>query len=148
LHTGDKGEVDADGYLKITGRVKDIFKTSKGKYIAPVPIESEIAKNLWVEQVCLMGSNLDQPLALIELSPAARTQPREQLTHELEQTRQQLNAQLPAHERISHFLLVRDAWTVDNGCMTPTMKIRRNVLEARFADELHKLEAKQPLHWQ
>jgi long-chain acyl-CoA synthetase len=148
LHTGDKGEVDADGYLKITGRVKDIFKTSKGKYIAPVPIESEIAKNLWVEQVCLMGSNLDQPLALIELSPAARTQSREQLAHELEQTRQQLNAQLPAHERISHFLLVRDAWTVDNGCMTPTMKIRRNVLEARFADELHKLDAKQPLHWQ
>lgn len=148
LHTGDKGEVDAAGYLKITGRVKDIFKTSKGKYIAPAPIEGEIAKNLWVEQVCLMGSNLDQPLALIELSPTARAQPREQLARDLEQTRQQLNGQLQAHERISHFLLVRDAWTVDNGCMTPTMKIRRNVLEARFAEELHKLDAKQPLHWQ
>jgi long-chain acyl-CoA synthetase len=148
LHTGDIGEVDAEGYLKITGRVKDIFKTSKGKYVAPAPIEGEIAKNLWVEQVCLMGSNLDQPLALIELSPAAHAQPREQLARDLEQTRQQLNAQLQAHERISHFLLVREAWTVDNGCMTPTMKIRRNVLEARFAEELHKLDAQQPLHWQ
>ncbi|HBX54953.1 AMP-binding protein [Pseudomonas sp. UBA2684] len=148
LHTGDKGEVDAAGYLTITGRVKDIFKTSKGKYIAPVPIEVEIAKNLWVEQVCLMGSNLDQPLALIELSPAAREQARAQLAAALESTRQQLNAQLQPHERISHFVLVRDAWTVDNGCMTPTMKIRRNVLEARFAEELNKLDAKQPLHWQ
>ena len=148
LHTGDKGEVDAAGYLKITGRVKDIFKTSKGKYIAPAPIEGEIAKNLWVEQVCLMGSNLDQPLALIELSPAAREQSREQVTADLQQTLQQLNAQLQAHERVSHFVLVREAWTVDNGCMTPTMKIRRNVLEARFADQLSELDAKQPLHWQ
>ena len=148
LHTGDKGEVDAAGYLKITGRVKDIFKTSKGKYIAPAPIEGEIAKNLWVEQVCLMGSNLDQPLALIELSPAAREHAREQVAADLAQTFQQLNAQLEAHERLSHFVLVREAWTVDNGCMTPTMKIRRNVLEARFADQLSELDAKQPLHWQ
>ncbi len=148
LHTGDKGEVDAAGYLKITGRVKDIFKTSKGKYIAPAPIEGEIAKNLWVEQVCLMGSNLDQPLALIELSPAAREHAREQVAADLAQTLQQLNAQLEAHERLSHFVLVREAWTVDNGCMTPTMKIRRNVLEARFADQLSELDAKQPLHWQ
>jgi long-chain acyl-CoA synthetase len=148
LHTGDKGEVDAAGYLKITGRVKDIFKTSKGKYIAPAPIEGEIAKNLWVEQVCLMGSNLDQPLALIELSPAAREQAREQVAADLAHTLQQLNAQLEAHERLSHFVLVSEAWTVDNGCMTPTMKIRRNVLEARFADQLSELDAKQPLHWQ
>jgi long-chain acyl-CoA synthetase len=148
LHTGDKGEVDAQGYLKITGRVKDIFKTSKGKYIAPAPIEGEIAKNLWVEQVCLMGSNLDQPLALIELSPAAREQAREQVAADLAKTLAQLNAQLEAHERVSHFILVREAWTVDNGCMTPTMKIRRNVLEARFADQLGELDAKQPLHWQ
>ena len=66
----------------------------------------------------------------------------------MQQTLQQLNAQLQAHERVSHFVLVREAWTVDNGCMTPTMKIRRNVLEARFADQLAALDAKQPLHWQ
>ena len=148
LHTGDKGEVDTAGYLKITGRVKDIFKTSKGKYIAPAPIEGEIAKNFWVEQVCLMGSNLDEPLALIELSPAAREQAREHVAADLAQTLQQLNTQLQPHERLSHFVLVSEAWTVDNGCMTPTMKIRRNVLEARFADQLSELDAKQPLHWQ
>ncbi|CAN7616261.1 AMP-binding protein [Aquipseudomonas alcaligenes] len=148
LHTGDKGEIDADGYLRITGRVKDIFKTSKGKYVAPAPIEGEIAKNLWVEQVCLMGNGLDQPLALIELSPAARAQARGQIEAELAASLQALNERLLAHERISHFVLVREPWTVDNGCMTPTMKIRRNVLEQRFAAVAACLDRHQPLHWE
>jgi long-chain acyl-CoA synthetase len=148
LHTGDKGEVDADGYLRITGRVKDIFKTSKGKYVAPAPIEGEIAKNTWVEQVCLMGSNLDQPLALIELSPAARAQPREKVAADLQATLHSLNATLQPHERLSHLLLVQDSWTVDNGCMTPTMKIRRNVLEARYSHLVANLPAESSLHWE
>ena len=148
LHTGDKGELDSDGYLRITGRVKDIFKTSKGKYVAPAPIEGEIAKNSHVEQVCLMGSNLDQPLALIELSPAARLLPAEQVSAELQATLAHLNTQLQPHERISHFVLVREPWTVDNGCMTPTMKIRRNVLEARYAELVAALPARQPLVWE
>ena len=148
LHTGDKGAVDGDGYLRITGRVKDIFKTSKGKYVAPAPIEGEIAKCQWVEQVCLMGSNLDQPLALIELSPAARQQPREQVSADLQAHLAVLNSHLEPHERISHFVLVREPWTVDNGCMTPTMKIRRNVLEARYAELIERLPAHQPLLWE
>ncbi|PAV49520.1 AMP-dependent synthetase [Pseudomonas sp. HAR-UPW-AIA-41] len=148
LHTGDKGAVDGDGYLRITGRVKDIFKTSKGKYVAPAPIEGEIAKCQWVEQVCLMGSNLDQPLALIELSPAARQQPREQVAADLQSHLAVLNSHLEPHERVSHFVLVREPWTVDNGCMTPTMKIRRNVLEARHADLIERLPAHQPLLWE
>ena len=148
LHTGDKGEVDEAGYLRITGRVKDIFKTSKGKYVAPAPIEGEIAKNTWVEQVCLMGSNLDQPLALIELSPAARAQPREKVAADLQATLHNLNVTLQPHERLSHLLLVQDSWTVDNGCMTPTMKIRRNVLEARYTDLVARLPAESSLHWE
>ncbi|WP_082629185.1 AMP-binding protein [Pseudomonas sp. TTU2014-080ASC] len=135
LHTGDKGSVDAEGYLTITGRVKDIFKTSKGKYVAPAPIEGEIAKNLWVEQVCLIGNGMDQPVALIELSLAAAGQSREALTQSLEQTLQTVNERLLPHEKVSHLLIVSEPWTTDNGCMTPTMKIRRNVLEAKFAHE-------------
>ena len=148
LHTGDKGEVDADGYLRITGRVKDIFKTSKGKYVAPAPIEGEIAKNTWVEQVCLMGSNRDQPLALIDLSPAARTQAREQIAADLLATLERLNAALPAHERLSHLLLVSESWTVDNGSLTPTLKIRRNVLEARYAEWVARLPHQPAVHWE
>ncbi len=148
LHTGDKGAVDGDGYLRITGRVKDIFKTSKGKYVAPAPIEGEIAKCPWVEQVCLMGSNLDQPLALIELSPAARQQAQALVSAELLAHLAALNSHLEPHQRISHFVLVREPWTVDNGCMTPTMKIRRNVLEARYAELVERLPAHQPLLWE
>lgn len=148
LHTGDKGELDSDGYLRITGRVKDIFKTSKGKYVAPAPIEGEIAKSPHVEQVCVMGSNLDQPLALIELSPAARLLPVELLSAELEASLAHLNSQLQPHERLSHFVLVREPWTSANGCMTPTMKIRRNVLEVRYAELVAALPARQPLFWQ
>lgn len=148
LHTGDKGEVDADGYLRITGRVKDIFKTSKGKYVAPAPIEGEIAKNTWVEQVCLMGSNRDQPLALIDLSPAARTHAREQIAADLLATLERLNAALPAHERLSHLLLVSESWTVDNGSLTPTLKIRRNVLEARYAEWVVRLPHQPAVHWE
>ena len=148
LHTGDKGTLDDDGYLRITGRVKDIFKTSKGKYVAPAPIEGEIAKCPWVEQVCLMGSNLDQPLALIELSPAARQQAQALVSAELLAHLAALNSHLEPHQRISHFVLVREPWTVDNGCMTPTMKIRRNVLEARYAGLLEQLPADQPLLWE
>ena len=148
LHTGDKGTLDDDGYLRITGRVKDIFKTSKGKYVAPAPIEGEIAKCPWVEQVCLMGSNLDQPLALIELSPAARQQAQALVSAELLAHLAALNSHLEPHQRISHFVLVREPWTVDNGCMTPTMKIRRNVLEARYAGLVERLSADQPLLWE
>jgi len=148
LHTGDKGEIDADGYLRITGRVKDIFKTSKGKYVAPAPIEGEIAKSSWVEQVCLLGSGLDQPLALIELAPAAHESERQRVEADLEHIRCELNTRLEPHERISHFVLVREPWTVDNGCMTPTMKIRRNVLETRFAARAASLSAGQSLHWE
>lgn len=148
LHTGDKGQVDEDGYLRITGRVKDIFKTSKGKYVAPAPIEGELAKSHWVEQVCLMGSGLDQPLALLELSPAARAEAREQLERDLLSVLERVNATLLPHERIRHLVLVREPWTVDNGCMTPTMKIRRNVLEDRFAALAAGLDPQRPLHWE
>ncbi|MCY1379588.1 hypothetical protein D9M69_673240 [compost metagenome] len=95
-----------------------------------------------------MGSGLDQPLALIELSPAAREQARAQVEADLLATLAQLNGNLSPHERVSHVLLVREPWTVDNGCMTPTMKIRRNVLEARYATAVERLDARQALHWE
>ena len=68
LHTGDKGKIDKDGYLKITGRIKDIFKTAKGKYVAPNPIEMKLSKSNFIEQVCVVGENLTQPIALVILS--------------------------------------------------------------------------------
>ena len=87
LRTGDMGDIDSEGYIKITGRIKEIFKTAKGKYVAPVPIESKICKNAYIEQTCLVCSGMKQPVALIELSDLANGLDRAQLTQQLEETR-------------------------------------------------------------
>ncbi len=79
LRTGDKGRLDADGYLYITGRVKDIFKTLKGKYVAPAPIEGALARNTDIDQLCFVGSGLKQPIMLVSLTPGARSRSRDEV---------------------------------------------------------------------
>ena len=71
LRTGDKGALDAEGGLRITGRVKDLFKTSKGKYVAPAPIEDKLVMHSAIEACCVTGANLGQPLALVMLNMEA-----------------------------------------------------------------------------
>lgn len=132
LRTGDKGEVDTEGYVKITGRVKDIFKTSKGKYITPVPIECKFSENPNVEQICVTGSSLTQPVALVVLSPEARQQDQAVITQDLENTRIMINQSLESHAKIAHVVVLKDEWTVDNGLLTPTLKFKRHELESRF----------------
>jgi long-chain acyl-CoA synthetase len=134
LRTGDRGRVDGDGYIFITGRVKDIYKTAKGKYVAPVPIESLIARNPLIEQSCVIGSGMKQPVALIELTEGGLDGDREEMTAALESTRLEVNAQLESHERIDRFVVVLESWTVDNGLLTPTLKIKRHELEVRYGE--------------
>ena len=148
LHTGDKGELDSDGYLTITGRVKDIFKTSKGKYVAPAPIEGLLAASELIEQVCLLGSGMDQPVALLELAPATGELTRAEIEQRLSEHLGHVNRQLLAHERVRFVYVVSQPWTIDNGCMTPTLKIRRNHLESLFAESLAALKPEQPVLWQ
>ena len=130
--TGDKGEIDSNGYVKITGRVKDIFKTSKGKYVTPVPIECKFGENPNIEQICITGTALTQPIALVVLSPEAREQGKDVMTTNLEETRQHINKSLESHARIGHIIVLKDEWTVDNGLLTPTLKFKRHELESRF----------------
>lgn len=130
--TGDKGEIDSNGYVKITGRVKDIFKTSKGKYVTPVPIECKFGENPNIEQICITGAALTQPVALVVLSPEAREQDKEAMTSNLEETRQHINKSLESHARIGHIIVLKDEWTVDNGLLTPTLKFKRHELESRY----------------
>ncbi|SGY97870.1 AMP-binding protein [Moritella viscosa] len=130
--TGDKGEIDSNGYVKITGRVKDIFKTSKGKYVTPVPIECKFGENPNIEQICITGTALTQPVALVVLSPEARELGQEAMTTNLEETRQHINKSLESHARIGHIIVLKDEWTVDNGLLTPTLKFKRHELESRF----------------
>lgn len=133
LKTGDMGEIDSDGCLRITGRVKDLFKTSKGKYVVPVPIESRFNHPM-AEVVCVAGANQPQPCLMVLLSEEARDQlesggDRVELEQELAQQLDTVNAECEAHEKLAFVVVVKEPWTMENGMLTPTMKIKRNVIE-------------------
>ncbi|MGE5651897.1 MAG: AMP-binding protein [Bacillota bacterium] len=134
LRTGDKGRLDADGFLYITGRVKDIFKTAKGKYVAPAPIECAFARNTDIDQLLLIGSGLTQPLMFVTLTEDARRKERADVEQSLIADMEAVNATLEPHERIAKCVILRDAWSIDSGLMTPTMKVRRAEVEKRYRD--------------
>lgn len=142
LHTGDMGEEDEQGRLRITGRVKDLFKTSKGKYIVPVPIEQRLGNHPLIEAVCVAGENQPQPLALIMLAEDVRLSlakgelSREHLQDQLEALFLSTNGELQAHEELQALVIVREPWTIENGLLTPTLKIKRPVIEMTYRAKL------------
>ena len=145
LRTGDKGEQDAEGRLRLTGRLKEIFKTSKGKYVAPAPIENRLAVHSRIEQVCVVGDGLSAPLGLCVLSNVNQEEARASLHSSLEKLLEEVNAVLDKHERLRRLVVVKDSWAVENGFLTPTLKIKRNVIEdtygARFEEWSARSEA-------
>ena len=134
LHTGDEGEIDENGFLKITGRVKDLFKTSKGKYVAPSPIEMKLSANKDIEQVCVVGTEIPQSIAIIVLSERGRNKSKDNLINSLTRTLDIVNPKLDSHERIHNFVVVKEDWTVENKLLTPTMKIKRNAIENLYKE--------------
>ncbi len=132
MHTGDEGHIDADGYLTITGRTKDIFKTSKGKYVVPAPIEMKICSNANLEFCCVVGTGLPQPLALVTLSENGRQLTPDLLKANLAQTLVQINATIDAHERLEKIVVIDEPWTIENGMLTPTFKLIRNTIEKKY----------------
>ena len=137
FRTGDVGRIDPDGQLKLIGRVKEQFKTSKGKYVAPAPIEGRLLAHPAIEAGCLMGAGLPSPFAVILLSEEARKRcadPARKLALEesLRAQMEQLNGQLDPHERVKFLAIADGPWTVGNGLVTPTLKIKRTLLEARY----------------
>jgi long-chain acyl-CoA synthetase len=134
LLTGDKGVLDEAGALRITGRVKDLFKTSKGKYVAPAPIEDRLVMHPAVEACVVTGANLGQPLGILMLSPEAAKRSlddagRRAMEASFEAHLEAINASLDPHEQLDCLVAVTTAWTVENGFVTPTMKVKRNRIE-------------------
>ena len=137
FRTGDLAQIESDGQLKLIGRVKEQFKTSKGKYVAPAPIEGRLLTHPAIEAGCLMGAGLPSPFAVILLSEEARKRsadPAAKLALEksLQAQMEQLNEQLDPHERVKFLAIADGPWTVGNGLVTPTLKIKRALLEARY----------------
>jgi len=142
LRTGDKGVQDAQGRLTITGRVKDIFKTVKGKYIAPLPIERRLGRHPLIASVCVCGAGLTQPIALVMLANGRAGQltdsDRQNVEAELKILLRETNDELESHVKLDCLVVINDPWTTKNGFLTPTLKIRRHIIEANYASYLEK----------
>ncbi|WP_439133951.1 AMP-binding protein [Pseudomaricurvus sp.] len=135
FHTGDKARTDSNGTWSIVGRVKEQFKTAKGKYVSPAPIESLLSRNSDIEQVCVLGSGRKQPLAIVVLSEQARGLSDTTRT-QLQTTLENVNADLESHQRLDHIIVSDEPWTIENDMLTPTLKIKRNKLEERYSKYL------------
>lgn len=140
LRTGDVGHIDERGRLKITGRVKEIFKTEKGKYIAPAPIENRLITLPGVEQACVVGPELSQPIALLSLAAEQSDHicgaGKDDFHKSLEEHLVKVNAQLEAHERLQCLVVVSEPWAIENGLLTPTLKLKRGELEKFYQSRM------------
>ncbi|MEJ8824195.1 AMP-binding protein [Variovorax humicola] len=134
LHTGDKAEIDAQKCWRITGRIKDQFKTAKGKYVAPAHIEDRLCMHPAIETCMVAGANLGQPLGLVSLlSTAYDTEAAQrQLVAQMRAHLDDINARLDPHEQLDCLVLLKTPWTVDNGFLTPTLKVKRIRVEEAY----------------
>ena len=155
LRTGDLGEIDEAGRLKIIGRLKEQFKTSKGKYVAPAPIENKLSTHSAIEACCVAGANFPQPFALLMLNAeiakacADSAEKKAELTASLSAHLESVNAQLNEHEQLDFLAVVADQWTVENQFITPTMKIKRPMIESTYAKHFDQwAAARQSVIWQ
>ena len=146
LRTGDKGSIDAQGLLRITGRVKDLFKTGKGKYVAPAPIEDKLVMHEAIEACVVTGANLGQPLGIVMFNAEFASKSRDpgaraEIEASLSQHVKAINATLDPHERLQCVVVTTTAWTVDNDVITPTFKVKRNRIEDLYARHYEAWEA-------
>ena len=135
MHSGDRGTIDDDGYLRIVGRVTDSFKTSKGSYITPNPLEESLMKNNYIEQICIAGLGIPQPVALVNLSAMGIAAEPAAVEASLLEAISQLNATRAPFERISTVIIQKEVWSEKNRCLTPTLKVKRGTLDEMFKSE-------------
>ena len=141
FRTGDRGERRADGLLKITGRVKEIFKTSKGEYVSPAPIENKINAHHLIEACMVAGAGQAQAYGMVVLAEAVRPQQkdpafRKDVEQQLSALLTEVNATLPPYEKLQMIVIAQEPWTIENGCLTPTMKIKRSRIETNVTPKV------------
>jgi long-chain acyl-CoA synthetase len=153
FRTGDKGERGPNGLLKLTGRVKELFKTTKGEYVAPAPIENRLNAHPMIELSLVSGLGQSAAYAMVVLAEDLRRRVtesavRSQVQAELGRLLEEVNRELAPHERLRMIVVANEPWSIENGFLTPTMKIRRNRIEAAVT---HAVEAwystSSTVHW-
>ena len=144
--TGDLVKIDEETQaITIIGRVKDNFKTAKGKFVSPVPIEKMLAQNTHVELLCIVGSGMAAPVTLVQLSEGASALPKDQVAASLKETLINVNNHLESHEKVGAIVVVDEEWTPENDVLTPTLKIKRHVLHQRYAARVEELKGQKVL---
>lgn len=144
IHSGDRGTVDDQGFLRVIGRVKDAFKTSKGQYITPNPIEEKFANNDFVEQVCLCGMTIPQPVALVNLSEIGLAANKEEVEKSLHEDLEKINAELKSYQKVSTIIINKETWSMENGLLTPTLKVRRGAVDDCYCDKFETWHEAEP----
>lgn len=139
-HTGDLGEIDSEGYISIIGRVNDSFKSDKGEFIMPAPIEKQLHHVTELGQVCMIGKGMSQPIVIAHTSESAANKPRDVLRKNIMDSVNALNNKLSRHENISHILITKDEWSVENESLTPTFKIKRFYIADKYKNLTDKLQ--------
>ena len=136
LHTGDQGRIDDDGYLYLTGRVKDTFKTAKAKFIVPSELEDKFAGNGDVDQLCVLGLGMPQPMVVVSLSETGQARDRAAVRARLEEQLEQVNAQLPSYKKLAAVVVAEEPFSVENDRLTPTLKVKRPQVHAHYRDRM------------
>jgi len=156
FHTGDKGEIDSDGFLKITGRKKEMFKTSGGKYVIPPLLENEMKQSLFIEQIMVIGEGEKMPAALIQPNfdfirdwiddkengigkSEAEITNSEIVIKRIQKEVDKYNKNFGKWEQIKRFELTPEAWTIEGGHLTPTMKMKRDIIKGIYQDLYDKI---------
>ncbi len=145
LHTGDKGKIDDDGHLYITGRVKDTFKTSKGEFIDPAKIEALFGEVEYFGQMCVVGLGIPQPIMLVNTSDIGKKLTKNELIEKLENKLSSVNSNAFNYLKVSTIVICKDEWTPQNEILTPTMKIKRGNVDKMYMykyDEWHHSDKK------
>lgn len=158
FHTGDKGEIDSDGFLKITGRKKEIFKTSGGKYIVPALLENQMKQSRFIEQILVIGEGQKMPAAIIQPNFTFLKEWARKHKHPIANNNKELienqhiiqriqkeidigNSHFGKWETIKRFELTPDVWGIDNGLLTPTMKPKRSEIIKKYQELYDKIYA-------